>query len=164
MSILWLVVLCLIQAEVQVFKMVSKAPYLHLLFLISVSTYHNFSLWSLNSSPTTLNPLTVWITTVEDSSRYGNTRSPDPPFRNLYTGQEATVRTGHGTTNLFQIRKGVHQGCILSSCLFNLYAITSWEMLGWMKHKLSIKELMLLNCGVGEYSWESLGLQGDQTS
>ena len=41
---------------------------------------------------------------------------------NLYAGQEATVRTGHGTTNWLQIRKGVHQGCILSSCLFNLYA------------------------------------------
>ena len=41
---------------------------------------------------------------------------------NLYAGQEATVRTGHGTTDWFQIRKGVHQGCILSSCLFNLYA------------------------------------------
>ena len=40
----------------------------------------------------------------------------------LYAGQEATVRTGHGTTNWLQIRKGVHQGCILSSCLFNLYA------------------------------------------
>ena len=43
-------------------------------------------------------------------------------LRNLYAGQEATVRTGHGTTNWFQIRKGVHQGCILSPCLFNLYA------------------------------------------
>ena len=41
---------------------------------------------------------------------------------NLYAGQEATVRTGHGTTDWFQIRKGVHQGCILSPCLFNLYA------------------------------------------
>ena len=40
-------------------------------------------------------------------------------LRNLYTGQEATVRTGHGTTNWFQIGKGVHQGCILSPCLFN---------------------------------------------
>ena len=39
----------------------------------------------------------------------------------LYAGQEATVRTGHGTTDWFQIGKGVHQGCILSSCLFNLY-------------------------------------------
>ena len=43
-------------------------------------------------------------------------------LRNLYTGQEATVRTEHGITDWFQIRKGVHQGCILSPCLFNLYA------------------------------------------
>ena len=43
-------------------------------------------------------------------------------LRNLYAGQEATVRTGHGTTDWFQIEKGVHQGCILSPCLFNLYA------------------------------------------
>ena len=43
-------------------------------------------------------------------------------LRNLYASQEATVRTGHGTTDWFQIGKGVHQGCILSPCLFNLYA------------------------------------------
>ena len=43
-------------------------------------------------------------------------------LRNLYASQEATGRTGHGTTDWFQIRKGVHQGCILSPCLFNLYA------------------------------------------
>ena len=42
-------------------------------------------------------------------------------LRNLYSGQEATVRTGHGTTDWFQIGKGVRQGCILSPCLFNLY-------------------------------------------
>ena len=42
-------------------------------------------------------------------------------LRNLYAGQEATVRTGHGTTDWFQIGKGVHQGCILSPCLFNFY-------------------------------------------
>ena len=42
--------------------------------------------------------------------------------RNLYAGQEATVRNGHGTTGWFQIAKGVHQGCILSFCLFNFYA------------------------------------------
>ena len=57
-------------------------------------------------------------------------------LRNLYAGQEATVRTGHGTIDWFQIGKGVHQGCILSPCLFNFYAETSWEMLGWKKHKL----------------------------
>ena len=43
-------------------------------------------------------------------------------LRNLYTGQEVTVRTGHGTTDWFQIGKGINQGCILSPCLFNLYA------------------------------------------
>ena len=43
-------------------------------------------------------------------------------FRNLYAGQEATVQTGHGTTDWFQIGQGVRQGCILSPCLFNLYA------------------------------------------
>ena len=43
-------------------------------------------------------------------------------LRNMYAGQEATVRTGHGTTDWFQTRKGVRQGCILSPCLFNLYA------------------------------------------
>ena len=43
-------------------------------------------------------------------------------LRNLYAGQEATVRTGHGTTDWFHIEKGVHHGCVLSPCLFNLYA------------------------------------------
>ena len=50
---------------------------------------------------------------------------PDHPtrlLRNRYAGQEETVRTGHGTTDRFQIGKGVRQGCILSPCLFNLYA------------------------------------------
>ena len=42
-------------------------------------------------------------------------------WRNLYAGQESTVRTGHGTTDWFQTGKGVHQGCVLSHCLFNLY-------------------------------------------
>ena len=60
--------------------------------------------------------------TVENSERDGNTRHLTCLQRNLYAGQEATVRTGHGTTDWFQIAKGVHQGCILSPCLFNLYA------------------------------------------
>ena len=54
-------------------------------------------------------------------------------LRNLWAGEEATVRTRHGTMDWFQIGKGVCQGCILSPCLFNLYA--SCEILGWMKHK-----------------------------
>ena len=49
-------------------------------------------------------------------------RIPDLPLRNLYASQEATVRTEHGTTDWFQIGKGVHQGCILSLHLFDLYA------------------------------------------
>ena len=68
-------------------------------------------------------PLTVWITiTVENSERDGNTRPPDLPLEKFYADQEATVRNGHGTTDLFQIGKGVRQGGILSPCLFNLYA------------------------------------------
>ena len=57
-------------------------------------------------------------------------------LRNLYAGQEATVRTRHGTTDWFQIRKGVCQGYMLSPYLLNLYESTSCKMLGWMKHKL----------------------------
>ena len=57
-------------------------------------------------------------------------------LRNMYAGQEATVRTGHGTTDWLQIGKGVLQGCILSPCLFNLCENTLCEMPGWMKHKL----------------------------
>ena len=58
---------------------------------------------------------------MENSERDGHTRPPDLPLENLYAGQEATVRPGHGTTDWFQIGKGVRQGCILSPCLFNLY-------------------------------------------
>ena len=59
---------------------------------------------------------------MENSEADGNSRPPALPLRNLYAGQEATVRTGHGTTDWFQIGKGVLQGLILSFCLFNLYA------------------------------------------
>ena len=59
---------------------------------------------------------------LENPERDGNTRPPDLPPENLYAGREATVRTGHGTTDWFQIAKGVRQGCILSPCLFNLNA------------------------------------------
>ena len=59
---------------------------------------------------------------MENSEGYGDTRPVTCLLRNLYAGQEATIRTGHGTTDWFQIGKGVCQGCILSPCLFNLYA------------------------------------------
>ena len=59
---------------------------------------------------------------METSESNGNTRPPDLTLDNLYADQESTVRTGHETTDWFQIGKGVHQGCILSPCLFNLYA------------------------------------------
>ena len=62
-------------------------------------------------------------------------------LRNLYAGQEATVRTAHGTMDWFKVGKGVRQGCILSPCLFNLYAEHIIEILGWMKHKLESRLL-----------------------
>ena len=72
---------------------------------------------------TMLKPLIMWITKnwkiLQDIGR------PDHLtclLRTLYVGQEATVRSGHGTTDWFQIGKGIRQGCILSPCLFNLYA------------------------------------------
>ena len=59
---------------------------------------------------------------MENSERDENTRPPDLPVEESLCRSEATVRTGHGTTDWFQIGKGVRQGCILSPCLFNLYA------------------------------------------
>ena len=60
-------------------------------------------------------------------------------LRNLYAGQEATVRTGHGTTDWFQIRKGVRQGCTLSPCLFNLYAVYIMQNAGLDEAQAGIK-------------------------
>ena len=60
-------------------------------------------------------------------------------LRNLYAGQEAAVRTGHGTTDWFQIRKGVHQGCILSPCLFNFYVEYIMRNAGMEKAQAGIK-------------------------
>ena len=71
---------------------------------------------------TTLKLLTMWITTNWKIHKEMWISDHSTCFlRNLYAGQEATVRTGHGTTDLFQIRKQVHQGCISSPCLFSLY-------------------------------------------
>ena len=67
-------------------------------------------------------PLTVWITANWKILRDGNTRSPDLSPEKSVCRWKATVRTRHGTTDWFEIGKGVCQGCILSLCLFNLYA------------------------------------------
>ena len=78
---------------------------------------------STSAKLTTPKPLTVWITTnCKILKEMGIPDHLTCLLRNLYAGQEATVRIGHGTTDWFQIGKGVHQGCILSPCLFNLYA------------------------------------------
>ena len=92
----------------------------------------NFRKTSTSASLTMLKPLTVWITT--NCGNFLEMGIPDQPIcllRNLYAGQEATFRTRHETMDLFQIGKGVHQGCILSPCLFKFYA---WEMPSWMSH------------------------------
>ena len=60
---------------------------------------------------------------MENSERDGHTRPLDLPLEKLCAGQEATVRTGHGTTDCFQIQKGVHQGYILSPCLIYMHSI-----------------------------------------
>ena len=91
------------------------------------------------ASLTTLNPLTVWITT--NWKIFKEMAIPDHLtclLRNLYAGQEATVRNGHRTMDWFQTGKGEHQGCILSPCLFNLYA-----------------ECIMLNAGLDEAELES---------
>ena len=78
---------------------------------------------SISALLTIPKPLTVWITINWKILReMGIADHLTCLLRNLYAGQEATVRTGHGTTDWFQIGKGVCQGCILSLCLFNFYA------------------------------------------
>ena len=84
-----------------------RIPEKHLLLLQWLSQ----SLWLYGSQQT-----------VENSSKLGIPNHLTCLLRNLYAGQEATVRTRHGTTDWFQTGKGVYQGCILSPCFFNLYA------------------------------------------
>ena len=95
-------------------------------------------------------PLTMWITIncgkFWKTWEYQTTRPASWETCmltcNLYAGQEATVRTGHGTTDWFQIGKGVHQDCILSPWLHHENIVsTSWEILGWKKHKLESRLL-----------------------
>ena len=78
---------------------------------------------SISALLTMPKPLAVWLTTNwETLQEMGRPDHLSCLLRNLFAGQEATVRTGHGTADWFQIGKGVRQGCILSPCLFNLNA------------------------------------------
>ena len=89
----------------------------------SVPRTKNSRKTSTSASLTTLKPLTVWITTNwRILQKMGIPDHLNCLLRNLYAGQESTVRTTYGTMDWFQIGKWVHQGCILSPCLFNFYA------------------------------------------
>ena len=94
--------------------------YVHISGIVESYSSRKTSISALLTMP---KPLTVWITINQKILK--EMGIPDHLtclLRNLYAGQEATVRTGHGTTDCFQIGKGVRQGYILSPCLFNLYA------------------------------------------
>ena len=83
----------------------------------------SFRKTSISALLTMPKPLTVWITrNWKILKEMGIADHLTCLLRNLYADQETTVRTEHGTTDWFQIGKGIHQGCILSPCLFNLYA------------------------------------------
>ena len=90
-----------------------------------------------------LKPLTMWITT--NCGKFLEIKMPDHLtclLKNLYAGQEATLRTEHGPMDWIQIAKAISRGCILSACLLNSYAhSTSCEMLEWMNHKLESRLL-----------------------
>ena len=96
---------------------------------------------SISALLTMLKPLTVWITTNcgKFLKEMGIPDQLTCLMRNLYAGQEATVRTGHGTTDWFQIGKGVRQGYILSLCLFNLYAEDIMRNAGLVEAQAGIK-------------------------
>ena len=95
---------------------------------------------SISALLTMPKPLTVWIkTNWKILKEMGIPDHLTCLLRNLHAGQEATVKTGHGTTERFQIQKGVCEGCILSPCLFNLYAEYIMRNAGQMKHKLELR-------------------------
>ena len=99
---------------------------------------------SISSLLTMPKPLTVWITIIlkDNGNILKEMGIPDHMtclLRNLYAGQEAPVRTRHGTTHWFQIGKGVYQGCILSPCLFNLYAEYIMQNAGLDESQAGIK-------------------------
>ena len=93
--------------------------------------------------------------TVENSSGDGNIRPLTCLLRKLHAGRETTVRTGHGTTDWFQIGKGVHKGCLLSLCLFHLYAEYIVWNAGWMKHKLENLENSAVATALEKVSFHS---------
>ena len=112
----------------QIFKLdLEKAEEPEIKFSTSTGSWkkqESFRKISISALLTMPKPLKVWIT-INLWKILKEMGIPDHLtclLRNLYAGQEATVSTGHGTTDWFQIGKGVHQGCILSPCLFNLYA------------------------------------------
>ena len=88
-----------------------------------ITRIENWKKTYTSGSLTKLKPLNVWITTNWNIlQEMGIADHLTCLLRNLYAGQEAAVRTGHGTMDWFKIGKGIRQGCILSPCLFNLYA------------------------------------------
>src|SRR5574339_504094 len=95
---------------------------------------------SISALLTMPKPLTVWITiNWKILKEMGTPDHLTCLLRNLYAGQEATVRTGHGTTDWFQIGKGVHQCCILSPCLFNFYGEYIMRNVGLEETQAGIK-------------------------
>ena len=105
----------------------------------SFKKQESFRKTSISALLTMPKPLNVWIV-VNCGKFLKETGIPDHLtclLKNVYSGQEATVGIGHRTTDWFQIGKGVHQGSILSPCLFKFYA----EMLGWMKYQLESRLL-----------------------
>ena len=117
-----------VNCEFQMFKLVlEKAEEQEIKLLTSAGSskkQESSGKTSISALLTMPKPLTVWIT-INCGKILKEMGIPDDMtclLRNLYAGQEARVRTGHGTTDLFQIGKGVCQGCIFSPCLLNLYA------------------------------------------
>ena len=100
---------------------------------------------STSASLTTLKPVTV-TTNWKILKELGIPDHLVCLLRNLYAGQEATVRTRHGTTDWFKTGKGIHQGYVLSPCLFNLYADMGAEGLG-VKSRLCLLQLCVLSHG-----------------
>ena len=106
----------------------------------SLKKQENSRKTSISALLTMPKPLTAWITINWKILKEMGTPDHLTYFlRNLYAGQEATVRTGHGTTDWFQIGKGVCQGCILSPCLFNIYAEYIMRNAGLEEEQAGIK-------------------------